>query len=104
LNKLLIIVLPINFLNCSFAQESSKTYSKWYLKPAVGVNIPITRLFSGEISDNLFVYKDNSYYYQAFSANYFFSSNWGVELTLQAGFSQNLSGREERYHKEIEKK
>jgi outer membrane protein W len=104
MKKLTILLLVLSSLNCAFGQENSNTYSKWYLKPAAGINIPITNLLSGEITDNLFEYDDNSYYWQVISANYFFSSKWGIELTYQAGYSQNISGRADRFNTELEEK
>lgn len=104
MKKLIVILLFLNLLNFTFAQESSNTYSKWYLKPATGINIPITNLFSGEITDNLFKYDDNSYYWQILSATYFFSSKWGIEFTYQTGHSQNISGRAARFNMELEEK
>jgi hypothetical protein len=104
MKKLLVIILMSIFFNCAFGQEKLNTYSKWYLKPAVGVNIPITTLLSGEITDNLFEYNDNSYYWQVISGNFFFSRNWGVEFTYQAGNSNSISGRADRFNSEIQKK
>lgn len=92
------------FFNCAFGQEKLNPYSKWYLKPAVGVNIPITTLLSGEITDNLFEYDDNSYYWQVISGNFFFSQKWGVEFTFQANASERISGRADRFNSEIQKK
>ena len=73
---IIIVVLFLNLWNSTFSQENSNTYSKWYVKPAFGLNIPLTKLLSGEITDNLFEYSDNSIYWQILSANYFFSAKW----------------------------
>lgn len=90
--------------NCALGQEKSETYSKWYLKPAVGINIPLTNLLLNEITDNLFEYDNNSYYWQVISGNFFFLKNWGVEFTYQAGNSKNISGRADRFNSEIQNK
>jgi len=100
----IIILLILNSFNCALGQEKSNTYSKWYLKPAAGINIPITTLLSGEITDNLFEYDDNSYYRQVISGNFFFSQKWGVEFTFQANASKRISGRADRFNSEIQNK
>ncbi len=102
MKKLIIIVLFLNLWSSAFSQENTKTYTRWYLKPAVGLNIPLTKLFSGSITDNLFEYSDNSFYWQYISATYFFLPNWGLEFTYQPGYSRCISNRYERYAGEIE--
>lgn len=111
MKKLALILLFVNLLNFSFAQENSNTYSKWYLKPSVGMNIPLTKLFSEKITDNLFDYNDKTFYWQVLSATYFISSKWGIDFTFQAGRSQyqlghshNISDRDERFNLELEEK
>lgn len=99
---IIIVVLFLNLWNSTFSQENSNTYSKWYVKPAFGLNIPLTKLLSGEITDNLFEYSDNSIYWQILSANYFFSAKWGIEFTYQAGCSQRISSRFESFKGKIE--
>ncbi|MCK9208905.1 MAG: hypothetical protein M0P66_17475 [Salinivirgaceae bacterium] len=104
MKKVIISILFLIFSGLLSAQDSTNTYSKWYIKPAAGINIPITNLLSNEIPDNLFEYDDNSYYWQILSASYFFSSKWGLEFTFQAGHSQSISGRAERFNQDLEEK
>lgn len=103
MKKLFVIILISVFFNSAFGQDNQNTYSKWYLKPAAGQNIPITNLLSGEVTDDLFEYSDNSYYWQVISGNFFFSKNWGLELTYQAGNSSDISGRAARFNKIMQK-
>lgn len=94
----------LNLINSVFGQVKSNTYYKWYLKPAGGINIPITNLLSGEITDNLFSYSDHSYYLQFLSGNFFFSQKWGVEFTFQACASNSIYGGTDRFSSEIHRK
>ena len=71
MKKIVVLALIFNSFTFVFGQQKANTYSKWYLKPAAGINIPLTRLLNGEITDNLFEYGDNSYYWQIISGNYF---------------------------------
>ena len=103
MKKIVVLALIFNSLTFVFGQQKANTYSKWYLKPAAGINIPLTRLLNGEITDNLFEYGDNSYYWQIISGNYFFLQNWGVEFTYQDGNSQSIAGRADRFNSEIVK-
>lgn len=104
MRKILVIIVVAVLSHCAVGQEKPNTYSKWYLKPAAGLNIPITNLLSGEITDNLFKYSDNTYYWQVISCNFFLSQHWGLEFTYQAGNSDNISGRAERFKAEIREK
>ncbi len=89
-NTVILLVLVAAFNNL-FGQEKTNSYSRFYLKPAGGINIPITKLLSGEIIDNLIEFDDNTYYTQFVSGNYFFSPKWGVELTYQTSSSEKIS-------------
>jgi|SRR5690554_770572 len=102
MRRLIIIALILSSINCAFGQEKSRTYSKWHLKPAAGINTPITTLLSGEITDNLFEYDDYSFYLQFISGSYFFSQNWGVEMNIQFNFSRNISRRLDRFNAQIQ--
>ena len=104
MRKVIIAISFLFFSSLVSAQDSTNIYSKWYVKPAAGVNIPITNLLSNKIPDNLFEYDDNSYYWQILSASFFFSANWGLEFTYQAGHSQSISGRAERFNQKLEEK
>ena len=104
MKKIIIVLLILNSFNCAFGQEKPNTYPRWYLKPAAGINIPITNLLSGEITDNLFEYDDNSYYWQVISGDYFFSQKWGIEFTFQASAAKRISGRADKFNSEIQNK
>ena len=104
MNRLIIILLSLSCWSNLFAQDKSNTFSKWHLKPAAGLNIPLTNILSGEVTDNLFEYDDNSYYWQILSASFFFSAKWGLDFTYQAGHSQDILGRAERFNQALEEK
>lgn len=84
--------------------EMNFKFRKWYIKPAAGVNIPLTKLLGNEITDNLISYDDNSFYWQVISGNYFFDRKWGVELTCQTGISDRFLNRDKRFTRQIEGK
>lgn len=102
MKNLILILFILGSIHCAFGQEQSRTYSKWYLKPAAGINIPITKLLTGDITDNLFEYDDHSYYLQFISGSYFFSQKWGMELTFQMCMSNNIHGREDSFNAQIQ--
>jgi len=103
MRKCIIVLLFLNLLNLANAQEIVKTYSKLHFNSSYGINIPLTNVLTGEVTDNLFDYSDNSYYWQICSASYFFSPKLGIEASIQLGFTQNTSGRADRFNAQIEK-
>lgn len=102
MKKLIIVMLILNLYPVLIAQENSPIYSKWYFKPAAGVNLPVTKLLTGEISDYLLEYDDYSWYGQLIAGGYFFNSTWGLEFSFQPGYSGKLSGRAEKFANEVE--
>lgn len=104
MKKILILLLVLNSVDSALGQVKPEKYSKWYLKPAAGINIPISALLSGEITDNLIEYDDNAYYWQVISGNFFLSQKWGVEFTFQASTSKCISVRTDRFNAEIQQK
>lgn len=104
MNKLIISFLLLNLSAFTLAQPESGTYTKWYLKPAVGLNIPVTKLLSDKITDNLIDYDDHSFYWQVLSATYFVSPDLGIDLTIQAGYSSSIPGRAARFNSMLEEK
>ena len=103
MKKLIIIALILGSIDCAFGQEKSRTYSRWHLKSAAGINTPITTLLSGEITDYLFRYDDYSLYLQFISGSYFFSEKWGVEMSIQSNMSSGISSRTDRFNNQIQK-
>jgi hypothetical protein len=74
--------------------------AKWQTRPGVGLNIPLTHLLSGAITDHLIDYTDETTYYtQAINGTWFFKKHWGVEFNYQGSFSVRLTGqkREEQF-------
>lgn len=102
MKKLIIVMLILNLYPVLIAQENSPIYSKWYFKPAAGVNVPVTKLLTGEITDYLLEYDDYSWYGQLIAGGYFFNSTWGLEFSFQPGYSGKLSGRAENFANEVE--
>lgn len=90
---ILLSALYLIFIKISSAQDSTRTHSKWYIKPGVGINVPITPVFNGQITDYLLEFDDHSYYWQVISGGYFFNKKWGVELLIQANSSKSISKR-----------
>lgn len=99
-----ILLMALAAFNGAFGQEKTNSYSKFYLKPAGGINLPITKLLSGDITDNLIEYDDNTYYSQFVSGNYFFSPKWGVELTYQTAGSEKINNQNVDSNSALEKK
>jgi hypothetical protein len=101
MKKQILILLAVTSCYGIFGQDKSIKFSRWYLKPAAGINIPITNVLSGEITDDLMEYDDHSYYWQILSGNYFFLKNWGIEFTFQAASSINIKGRAGRFNENV---
>jgi hypothetical protein len=104
MQKLIATLLFMIVLKAGFAQEKTIGNKRLYIKPAVGLNIPITRLFSGNITDNLLNYADHAVIFQMPSATYMFSSNWGIEVGLQLGFSGDFQTRVNNLNSYFEEK
>lgn len=64
----------------------------------------MTRLLSGTITDNLLNYNDNAVIFQMPSPTYMFSSNWGIEVGLQLGFSGDFQTRVNNLNSYFEEK
>lgn len=101
MRKLILGMLLLAMPAYMFAQTETDNYTRWYLKPAVGLNIPLTHLLSDRITDNLVDYDDNSFYWQVLSATYFVSPKFGIDLTIQAGHSFDISGRAARFNSDL---
>lgn len=101
MKKMILVNLLLATCLLVVGQKSADKISKWYLKPAGGINIPITSLFKGEVTDNLFEYDDHSYYWQVISADFYFHKNWGLEFTYQGSSSKNIAGRAARFDSEM---
>lgn len=87
----------------AFSQDSISNYkSKLQAKPSTGFNVPISKLFKGEVTDHLFAYDDHSFYWQILSVTYFFQKHWGVEINFQAGSSKRISKRGDRLMQAME--
>ena len=81
-----------------YGQDSLAYQSRWQIRIMSGINIPITKMLQGTVTDNLFGYDDHSYYWQILSASYFFHKHWGVEFTYQAGTSNRLRKKSDSYN------
>lgn len=81
----------------AYCQDS--LYHKWRLQTRVnfGVNIPMTTLLSGQVTDDLFEYRDNSMYWQVLSISYFFHKNWALDFNFQGMTSRNISKRADNF-------
>lgn len=101
MKKILIILLMFSSIKCAFSQTDSRTYSKWHLSPGAGINLPLTKLFSGEITDNLIEFDDHSYYLKYISGSYFFSDKWGLEFAFQLNVAKSILGRGDRFNAQI---
>lgn len=75
---------------------------KWQANPSIGVNIPLTKLLSGRITDNLIDYADNTAYVQLITASYFFNKHWGLDFNYQGSFSDKASAKNKRFTNKIQ--
>ncbi|MDP1727269.1 MAG: hypothetical protein Q8M15_10840 [Bacteroidota bacterium] len=90
------LVLSILTMHLS-AQESLNYKSKLQTNPSVGINIPITKLLNGKLTDYLIEYDDQSYYWQIISGTFFFHKYWGIEFNFQANSSNSISKRADNF-------
>lgn len=98
----------IIFINSHLLGQDTTNWgfkSKWQVRPSVGLNIPLTKLFNGTATDNLIDYYDGTtYYLQVISASWFFHKHWGVEFNYQGSFSNKITGqkRDSKFSKILE--
>lgn len=97
----IICLFIVNFSNLVYSQDSLNYKSKWLTRLNYGVNVPITKLLDGRITDNLIEYEDNSSYWQALSILCFFNKNWGVEFNFQGMTSGNISKKANNFSSDI---
>jgi len=90
------VVFTLLMVN-SYSQDSLNYRSKWQTHLSVGVNIPITKLLNGNVTDNLIEYDDQSYYLQFLSISYFFHKHWGLEFNYQGCSSNQISTRDDNF-------
>jgi hypothetical protein len=96
MRNIFISVLFLSIFSISsYCQDSLNYKSKWQTRINYGINIPITKLLDGRITDNLFDYGDNSTYWQVLSISYFFCKHWGVESNLQGMTANNINKRDD---------
>ena len=98
----IIFIIFIGISGITFTQDDVKPI-KWVIRPSVGSNLPITKLSSGYITDNLFGFTNNSYYWQFISTSYFFN-NWGIEFTMSGNHNSVLDDRYGRFISDVNKK
>jgi len=96
---LLIAVLPSLLLP---AQSKQRFRWQWQVKPAIGVNIPITTLFKNEITDYQFQYGEQSLSLQAITLGVFWNKHWGVEFTYQLNISKKARKLSDRFQQALE--
>src|SRR5690554_6694939 len=89
-------------VDCAVGQDQNRVNSKWHLNPGAGLNLPISKLFLGEITDNLIEFSDHTYYLKFISASYFFNDRWGLEFAFQTNVSKSILDRADRFNAQIE--
>ena len=102
MKRLATVLLILNMFAWASGQKKPGPWAKWYIKPAIGYNIPLSTFPSAGITDYLIEYDDHSYYWQLLSVNWFFSPRWGLEITYQPGRSGDIAGYAGKFSKEIE--
>lgn len=83
---ILILLVCVPALHLSGQNKPSPRFRlEWQLKPAAGFNIPLTRLFRGNVTDHLIKYDDQSFHWQFISLTAFFP---GKVYRKQPGISK----------------
>lgn len=95
-----ILLLVLSASACVHAQETFKPV-KWVVRPSRGLNIPISTLPRGYISDDLFTYKSKSNYWQPISSAFYFG-HWGIEFSL-TGYVDDEK-RHDRFNADVARK
>lgn len=98
---LTIVFLLYVFMSMNAQEKFSPI--KWVLRPSGGYTIPISSLSGGYITDNLFKYESNTYYWQFISSAYFFN-NWGIEFSFSGNDNASISKRYDRFVNEVTNK
>lgn len=102
MRRLLLIILFLPWVVLDVNGQIVNYKSKWQIKPAVGVNIPLTKLLKGDIEDDLIRFDDKSFYWQFISAAYFFHKHWGLELNFQGATAHSISKKYDHFVQTIE--
>jgi hypothetical protein len=101
MNKLVMTALIIILLTVDSYSQDSTRYKPYksiiQTKPGVGFGLPLTKLLKGDVTDHLLAYDDQTYYWQIVSATVFFHKHWGIEFNLQAGSSNRISKRDDKF-------
>lgn len=87
---------------CSRTQAQENYATRWHIKPAFGVNIPITKMPSRGITDHLIEYENASSYAQLLAGTWFFNKRWGISFRYQDQQSKNLSRRDKKFLDKVE--
>ena len=99
-----IICLFIGLLQVgtSLAQPKPRLKLQWQIKPAVGLNIPLTTLRNNSITDYQLEYADKTVAWQVVPVAVFWNKHWGIEFVYQASTSKKIRQQEDRFRQVLE--
>ena len=92
MKKILLIFILISVLGSLFGQDSLKYRSRIHLKTTLGADIPISKLYNDDITDNLW-YGKHSFSWQIYSISFFINDYWGIENSLHLLFTNDNQKR-----------
>lgn len=72
------------------------------LKPAAGINLPVSKMLGGAVTDHLLKYDDRHYYWQFIAANLFFHKHWGISFEWQPGSSNRIVRKQDQFRRAME--
>ena len=98
-----LIVLTLLTHSPVLYSQSDRKPIHWIVRPSFGMNLPVTKLSGGYITDNLVGYASNTFYWQVISTSYFFS-NWGIEFSFAGNHRLDRAGRYTLFIDEVEDK
>lgn len=105
MRRIFTLLFFLGIYTCkTYCQSSLKHKLEWQTRPNIGINIPITKLLNGSITDDLFAYGDNSTYWQVLSVTCFFNKHWGAEFNFQGMTAGNISKRGDNFSNVIKSK
>lgn len=103
MRKLLIFLLPgLLQVYTLLAQPKGRLKLQWQIKPAVGLNIPLTMLSNNTITDHQLEYADKTVAWQVVPVGVFWNKHWGIEFCYQANTSKKIRRQRDKFQQILE--
>lgn len=86
----------------TYGQFSTPYSSRWQTRLSAGVNLPITKLLKGDVTDDLVGYNNRYAYAQFLTTSVFFKKHWGVDIGIQFDMSSGRNDKRNAFERGME--